>query len=100
MQWAGLGMWVALTLSACTPTKREVGNLNVIPQPQEVVQNFQENPFVIHSDTKIVYPAGNEKLERTAEFLASYIKEARDLPFNVRQRIKKVMPSFCLLILL
>ena len=26
MQWAGLGMWVALTLSACTPTKREVGN--------------------------------------------------------------------------
>ena len=28
MQWAGLGMWVALTLSACTPTKREVGNLN------------------------------------------------------------------------
>ena len=47
MQWAGLGMWVALTLSACTPTKREVGNLNVIPQPQEVVQNFQENPFVI-----------------------------------------------------
>lgn len=55
MQWAGLGMWVALTLSACTPTKREVGNLNVIPQPQEVVQNFQENPFVIHSGTKIVY---------------------------------------------
>lgn len=54
MQWAGLGMWVALTLSACTPTKREVGNLNVIPQPQEVVQNFQENPFVIHSGTKIV----------------------------------------------
>ena len=53
MQWAGLGMWVALTLSACTPTKREVGNLNVIPQPQEVVQNFQENPFVIHSGTKL-----------------------------------------------
>lgn len=50
------------------PYKREVGNLNVIPQPQEVVQNFQENPFVIHSGTKIVYPAGNEKLERTAEF--------------------------------
>lgn len=79
MQWAGLGMWVALTLSACTPTKREVGNLNVIPQPQEIVQNFQENLFVIHSGTKIVYPAGNEKLERTAEFLASYIKEATGL---------------------
>ena len=45
MQWAGLGMWVALTLSACTPTKREVGNLNVIPQPQEIVQNFSGKSF-------------------------------------------------------
>ena len=52
MQWAGLGMWVALTLSACTPTKREVGNLNVIPQPQEVVQNFQEQKLFIRQVMK------------------------------------------------
>ena len=93
MQWAGLGMWVALTLSACTPTKREVGNLNVIPQPQEVVQNFQENPFVIHSGTKIVYPAGNEKLERTAEFLASYItaEACASIPLKTRTFIKNLL---------
>ena len=33
-------------------------------------------PFVINPQTGIVYPEGNEKLQRTAEFLASYIKEA------------------------
>ena len=54
MQWAGLGMWVALTLSACTPTKREVGNLNVIPQPQEIVQKFSGKSFC--------YSFGHKKL--------------------------------------
>lgn len=56
--------------------KTEIGNLNVIPQPQEVSQDIQAHPFVINPQTGIVYPEGNEKLQRTAEFLASYIKEA------------------------
>lgn len=76
MQWAGVGMWMVLGLSACSPTKTEIGNLNVIPQPQEVSQDIQAHPFVINPQTGIVYPEGNEKLQRTAEFLASYIKEA------------------------
>lgn len=41
MQWAGVGMWMVLGLSACSPTKTEIGNLNVIPQPQEVSQDIQ-----------------------------------------------------------
>ena len=69
-------MWMVLGLSACSPTKTEIGNLNVIPQPQEVSQDIQAHPFVINPQTGIVYPEGNEKLQRTAEFLASYIKEA------------------------
>lgn len=28
MQWAGVGMWMVLGLSACSPTKTEIGNLN------------------------------------------------------------------------
>lgn len=76
MQWAGVGMWMAFGLSACSPTKTEIGNLNVIPQPQEVSQDIQAPPFVINPQTGIVYPKGNERLQRTAEFLASYIKEA------------------------
>lgn len=70
MQWAGVGMWMVLGLSACSPTKTEIGNLNVIPQPQEVSQDIQAHPFVINPQTGIVYPEGNEKLQRTAEFLA------------------------------
>lgn len=76
MQWAGVGMWLAFTLSACVSGETEVGNLNVIPQPQEVIQHLQEDPFVINPQTKIVYPADNEKMQRTAGFLSSYIKES------------------------
>ena len=56
MQWAGVGMWMVLGLSACSPTKTEIGNLNVIPQPQEVSQDIQAHPFVINPQTGIVYP--------------------------------------------
>ena len=58
MQWAGVGMWMVLGLSACSPTKTEIGNLNVIPQPQEVSQDIQAHPFVINPQTGIVYPEG------------------------------------------
>ena len=51
MQWAGVGMWMVLGLSACSPTKTEIGNLNVIPQPQEVSQDIQAHPFVINPQT-------------------------------------------------
>lgn len=55
MQWAGVGMWMVLGLSACSPTKTEIGNLNVIPQPQEVSQDIQAHPFVINPQTGIVF---------------------------------------------
>ena len=42
---------------------------------QEEVKTFKPTLF-INPQTGIVYPEGNEKLQRTAEFLASYIKEA------------------------
>ena len=90
MQWAGVGMWMVFGLSACSPTKTEIGNLNVIPQPQEVSQDIQAHPFVINPQTGIVYPEGNEKLQRTAEFLASYIKEATGITVRTQGRT----PSF------
>ena len=64
-----------LGLASCTAPDIVEGNLNVIPMPQEVSQLLNDAPFVISSSTTIVYPEGNEKLERTAHFLASYIKE-------------------------
>ena len=73
-KWA-VGSMMLLGLAACTSQEVTQGNLNVIPLPQEVSQSANEAPFVINSSTTICFPQGNEKLERTAHFLASYIKE-------------------------
>lgn len=71
--WAA-GLLMAGCLTACSPDV-QVGNLNVIPQPQEIAENIADSPFVISSSTTICYPEGNDKLESTARLLASYIKE-------------------------
>ena len=64
-----------LCLVGCTPKKVMTGNFHVIPLPQEIVEEKEVSPFVISPSTAICYPAGNEKMERTARFLASYIQE-------------------------
>ena len=62
---------MVLGLSAVFPYKnRNPEILNVIPQPQEVSQDIQAHPFVINPQTGIVYPEGNEKLQRTAEIFS------------------------------
>lgn len=66
----------ALGLTACSLQDVTQGNLNVIPLPQEVVTQPGTSPFKITSSTVVVYPDGNEKMQRNAHFLASYIKEA------------------------
>ena len=73
-KWA-LGSIMLLGLAACTTQEVVEGNLNVIPLPQEVIQTTHQDPFVISTSTSICFPADNVKLERTANFLASYIKE-------------------------
>ena len=64
-----------LALSACSQQETTLGNLHVIPLPQEITEQATANPFVIRTSTTICYPEGNEKMKRNAEFLASYIKE-------------------------
>ena len=72
--WAAC-LFATGALVACGPSDIQSGDLNVIPLPQEVTETASAEPFVVRSSTTICYPAGNEKLERTAHFLASYIKE-------------------------
>lgn len=62
-------------IASCTDKDIETGSLHVIPQPQEIVETSEEAPFVITPSTIICYPQGDAKMERTAHFLASYIKE-------------------------
>lgn len=72
--WAAKALLVCC-LTACSQKEVSIGNLNVIPLPQEIIEATNAAPFAINSSTVICYPEGNEKLERTARFLASYIKE-------------------------
>lgn len=70
-----MGLLALAAVSACTAPPVVKGDLNVIPQPQEVVLAQDTTPFVINRNTVIVCPAGNGKMQRTATFLAVSIKE-------------------------
>ena len=72
-----------LFLVGCTVKKVETGDFHVIPLPQEIVEEKDASPFVITASTTICYPAENAKMERTARFLASYIREMTGLELKV-----------------
>lgn len=72
-----------LFLMGCTAKKVETGDFHIIPLPQEIVEEKEASPFVITSSTAVCYPAGNEKMERTARFLTSYIQEMCGLELEV-----------------
>lgn len=73
----------ALCFISCTQQETTIGNLNVIPLPQELTETPQALPFVINSSTQICYPDGNKKMEQTARFLASYIKEVTGMEISL-----------------
>jgi len=51
----------------------EQANYEVIPLPSEITVTT-EKPFVLSSSTKIVFPKGNEKMQKNAEFLSDYLQ--------------------------
>ncbi len=58
---------------SCQGTVKEA-NYNVVPLPAEI--NLGKGAgFTLAEGTKIVFPEGNEKMQRNAEFLAEYILE-------------------------
>ena len=71
--WAAVGATFALM--ACGETKYEVGSYQVVPLPNEITEAEGVAPFIIRSSTTICYLEGNAKMERTAHFLAQYIRE-------------------------
>mgnify|MGYP000319173231 CR=1 FL=1 len=86
--WAARAFLVCC-LTACSQKEVSLGDLNVIPLPQEITEAANAAPFVINSSTVICYPEGNEKLERTAHFLASYIKEVTGTEVQVSTKAGK-----------
>ena len=71
MSLAGLSV-AGLMLVSCNTQVKEA-NYQVIPLPQEISVMEQVAPFILSDGTKIMYPEGNERMQKNAEFLASYI---------------------------
>ena len=82
--WAA-GMMMAGLLS-CGESKYETGSFQVIPLPQEITETTGAQPFIVRPSTTICYPEGNEKMERTARFLADYIREVTGTQVKVGTR--------------
>ena len=49
-------------------------DFNVVPQPQSVTLTGKAE-FVLDKNTRIVYPEGNEDMERNAQFLRDYVEK-------------------------
>lgn len=82
------GLFAVVLFTACRPAATVKGNLDVIPQPQEIVLARDTTPFIIARSTTIVYPATNEKMHRTADFLATFIKEMTGTEVRVSDKEK------------
>lgn len=63
-----------LTFSSCQKETVQA-DYQIIPLPQQIQIQNDENPFIINDQTQILYPSGNEKLKDCAQLLAKYIKE-------------------------
>lgn len=63
----------ALTAQSCSQ-KVQAADYEVIPQPQQV-EAGQGEPFKLSGSTVIAIPAGNEELQRDADFLAQYVEQ-------------------------
>ena len=82
------GLFAVVLFTACRPAATVKGNWDVIPQPQEIVLARDTTPFIIDRSTTIVYPATNEKMHRTADFLATFIKEMTGTEVRVSDKEK------------
>lgn len=82
------GLFAVVLFTSCRPAATVKGNLDVIPQPQEIVLARDTTPFIIDRSTTIVYPATNEKMHRTADFLATFIKEMTGTEVRVSDKEK------------
>ena len=67
--------------ASCQSAQQEA-NYQIIPMPQEIV-TAQGSPFILKSSLKILYPGGNEKMQRNAKFLADYLKTATGKDFAI-----------------
>ena len=76
------GCLAAVGLFASCQSAQQQADYQIIPLPQEIV-TAQGSPFILKSGVKILYPEGNEKMQRNAKFLADYLKTATGKDFAI-----------------
>lgn len=72
-----------LLMTACSNQPTTVANYEVVPMPLEI-NTTQQASFLLKSGVMVYYPAGNEKMQRNAEFLASYVKAQTGIELQVQ----------------
>ena len=72
-----------LLMTACSNQPTTVANYEVVPMPLEI-NTTQQASFLLKSGVTVYYPAGNEKMQRNAEFLASYVKAQTGIELQVQ----------------
>lgn len=72
-----------LLMTACSNQPTTVANYEVVPMPLEI-NITQQASFLLKSGVTVYYPAGNEKMQRNAEFLASYVKAQTGIELQVQ----------------
>lgn len=72
-----------LLMTACSNQPTTVANYEVVPMPLEI-NTTQQASFLLKSGVTVYYPVGNEKMQRNAEFLASYVKAQTGIELQVQ----------------
>lgn len=74
---------IAMTgwLCSCSGEKT-AANYQVIPIPQEIVM-AANGEFALNNNVKIIYPEGNEAMQRNAQYLAGYLKKATGKVYQI-----------------
>lgn len=78
---AGL-LAVAGLITSCH-SEQKVADYQVIPLPQEIT-TAEGTPFVLDGGVKIIYPEGNDKMQKNAVYLAEYLKKATGKDFAIQ----------------
>lgn len=69
-------------LLASCKSEQKVADYQVIPLPQTIVMT-QDSPFVLDGGVKIIYPDGNDKMQKNAVYLSEYLKKATGKSFSL-----------------
>ncbi|WP_101688947.1 glycoside hydrolase family 20 protein [Dysgonomonas massiliensis] len=73
---------IIILFTSCKESKMAEANYDIVPLPQSI-EIQDETVFSLNENTKIVYTSGDEGLERTAQFLAEYIKQNTGLKISI-----------------